>query len=140
MNIFFKTWNERKFDLPNYLSKLKETRKIKEMKEINPIEREKGGKMINKSNAIALKEALAEEELDEPIILNEEEIKDILHKWDYIDEVSFSLLNSPLRDTLMGDSTLIEDFKEFYKAWKLFRKKIETYETLDTILKRKYNK
>jgi len=91
--------------------------------------------MTNESNAIAL-----EEEHDEPIILNEEEIKDILHKWDYIDEVSFSLLNSPLRDTLMGDSTLIEDFKEFYKAWKLFRKKIETYETLDTILKRKYNK
>jgi|TARA_Y100000294_G_C8330432_1_gene246478 hypothetical protein len=135
MNIFFKTWNERKFDLPNYESKLKEERKLIAMKVINPIEREKGGKMTNESNAIAL-----EEEHDEPIILNEEEIKDVLHKWDYIDEVSFSLLNSPLRDTLMGDSTLIEDFKEFYKAWKLFRKKIETYETLDTILKRKYNK
>lgn len=38
---FFKNWNERKFDLPNYLSKLKEERKIKAMKVINQIERDK---------------------------------------------------------------------------------------------------
>ena len=69
MNIFFKTWNERKFDLPNYESKLKEERKLKAMKVINPIEREKGGKMTNESNAIAL-----EEEHDEPIILNVAEL------------------------------------------------------------------
>ena len=64
--------------------------------------------------------------------ITKEDKQDILSKWDYIDEVSFSMLNSPFAETMIGESkTLKTAFEKFLGQWKEFRKAVEDEPTID---------
>ncbi len=64
--------------------------------------------------------------------LSKEDIKDILHQYDYIDETNFSMLNNPLMDTPIGESDRLKKaYETFIGHWWAFRKEIETEPTSD---------